>query len=241
MRASASGRSSPRSTCGGSATSSPRHATTSSGRNSSACPAGRKSRRAGRPAAGPALSPPAAQDSGPPAASSAQPGPPRSSLDRVRAASSRRCGTRVPTPPAGGTRAPARPPARRPLTSSEPPAGTGTRPRPARTGARGRDPLHRSGRWTAGSTGRRRTTRPVGARRRSCPAARAPRCRGARRRAGQPSSWASEIPHPHLFIRWVNDPGRRPAPQFFERIFDWLLDGIGSSSSTPVDRSALST
>jgi hypothetical protein len=39
----------------------------------------------------------------------------------------------------------------------------------------------------------------------------------------------------------VNDPGRRPAPQFFERIFDWLLDGIGSSSSTPVDRSALST
>jgi hypothetical protein len=32
--------------------------------------------------------------------------------------------------------------------------------------------------------------------------------------------------YPH-FIRWVNDPGRLdPAPQSFERILEWLLDGI---------------
>jgi hypothetical protein len=32
--------------------------------------------------------------------------------------------------------------------------------------------------------------------------------------------------YPH-FIRWVNDPARLdPAPQSFERILEWLLDGI---------------
>jgi AcrR family transcriptional regulator len=32
--------------------------------------------------------------------------------------------------------------------------------------------------------------------------------------------------YPH-FIRWANDPGRLdPAPQSFERILEWLLDGI---------------
>ncbi|HLU59791.1 MAG TPA: TetR/AcrR family transcriptional regulator C-terminal domain-containing protein [Pseudonocardia sp.] len=35
--------------------------------------------------------------------------------------------------------------------------------------------------------------------------------------------------YPH-FIRWVNDPSRHdPAPQSFERILDWLLDGIAGT------------
>jgi hypothetical protein len=40
--------------------------------------------------------------------------------------------------------------------------------------------------------------------------------------------------YPH-FIRWANDPGRLdPAPQSFERILEWLLDGI---EGTLVDES----
>lgn len=32
--------------------------------------------------------------------------------------------------------------------------------------------------------------------------------------------------YPH-FIQWANDPGRlAPAPQTFEQILDWLLDGL---------------
>lgn len=40
--------------------------------------------------------------------------------------------------------------------------------------------------------------------------------------------------YPH-FIRWANDPARHdPAPQSFERILDWLLDGIeGTLVTTP--------
>jgi hypothetical protein len=35
--------------------------------------------------------------------------------------------------------------------------------------------------------------------------------------------------YPH-FIRWANDPTRLdPAPQSFERILEWLLDGIEGS------------
>lgn len=31
-------------------------------------------------------------------------------------------------------------------------------------------------------------------------------------------------------IRWANDPARHdPAPQSFERILDWLLDGIAGT------------
>jgi AcrR family transcriptional regulator len=38
--------------------------------------------------------------------------------------------------------------------------------------------------------------------------------------------------YPH-FIRWANDPGRLdPAPQSFERILEWLLDGIEGSLVT---------
>jgi AcrR family transcriptional regulator len=37
--------------------------------------------------------------------------------------------------------------------------------------------------------------------------------------------------YPH-FIRWANDPARfDPAPQSFERILEWLLDGIEGSVS----------
>ena len=40
--------------------------------------------------------------------------------------------------------------------------------------------------------------------------------------------------HPH-FIRWANDPARLdPAPQSFERILEWLLDGIAGTLSAPV-------
>jgi len=48
--------------------------------------------------------------------------------------------------------------------------------------------------------------------------------------------------YPH-FIRWANDPGRLdPAPQSFERILEWLLDGIegmvgGGPLSPPGPRS----
>jgi hypothetical protein len=41
--------------------------------------------------------------------------------------------------------------------------------------------------------------------------------------------------YPH-FIRWANDPGRfDPAPQSFERILEWLLDGIGGVLAGPVN------
>lgn len=40
--------------------------------------------------------------------------------------------------------------------------------------------------------------------------------------------------YPH-FIRWVNDPGRHdPAPQSFERILEWLLDGLEAVLAGPV-------
>lgn len=43
--------------------------------------------------------------------------------------------------------------------------------------------------------------------------------------------------YPH-FIQWANDPGRfDPAPQSFERILEWLLDGIEGSVSSPARRS----
>ncbi|MFD7919965.1 TetR/AcrR family transcriptional regulator [Streptomyces sp. NPDC059740] len=39
---------------------------------------------------------------------------------------------------------------------------------------------------------------------------------------------AAEGGHPH-FSRWAADPGRHaPAPQSFERILDWLLDGLAT-------------
>jgi AcrR family transcriptional regulator len=40
--------------------------------------------------------------------------------------------------------------------------------------------------------------------------------------------------YPH-FIRWANDPGRLdPVPQSFERILEWLLDGIEGMLAAPV-------
>ena len=46
------------------------------------------------------------------------------------------------------------------------------------------------------------------------------------RRGGADWGRPRKVRYPH-FIRWANDPRRLgPAPQSFERILEWLLDGI---------------